>query len=123
MPRNDHVEPASQVSQPVSALPRRSEDDRPLSVRLAHLLIICLMLTSLLSGLEAFNFTAIPRLLTRDGLFILHRGAGLAVALLAAGWLWLRRDLLPAELGRSLACADARHCLPDPVRAVVGALA
>lgn len=92
MPRNDHVEPASQVSQPVSALPRRSEDDRPLSVRLAHLLIICLMLTSLLSGLEAFNFTAIPRLLTRDGLFILHRGAGLAVALLAAGWLWLRRD-------------------------------
>lgn len=80
MPRNDHVEPASQVSQPVSALPRRSEDDRPLSVRLAHLLIICLMLTSLLSGLEAFNFTAIPRLLTRDGLFILHRGAVLMVA-------------------------------------------
>ena len=101
MPRNDHVEPASQVSQPVSALPRRSEDDRPLSVRLAHLLIICLMLTSLLSALEAFNFTAIPRLLTRDGLFILHRGAGLAVALLAAGWLWLRRDFfLRSWVGR-----------------------
>jgi len=79
----------------------RSEARRPLSVRLVHLLIICLMLTSLLSGLEAFNFSAIPRLLTRDGLFILHRGVGLIVAILAAGWFWLRRDFfLRSWLGR-----------------------
>ena len=65
-----------------------------LAARLAHLLMICSMSTALLTGMEAFDFSTAPRVLTRDGLFALHRGAGLMTGLLAIVWLWLRRDRL-----------------------------
>ena len=74
------------------AMPERSKTIKPIAARLGHLLIIGLMLTALLTGLEAFDFSSPPRILTRDGLFALHRGAGLMVGMLAIVWLWLRRD-------------------------------
>ena len=72
--------------------PERSKTVKPFAVRLGHLLVIGLMLTALLTGLEAFDFRSTPRLLTRDGLFALHRGTGLMAGLLVIVWLWLRRD-------------------------------
>lgn len=73
-------------------MPRGPAPLTPVAVRVAHVLVASLLLVSMITGLEAFDFRSAPRIWTRDGLFALHRGAGLVVALLAIAWLWLRRN-------------------------------
>lgn len=64
---------------------------RPAAVRVGHLLVIGLMLTAMLCGQQAFDFSSTPRVLTRDQFFALHRAAGLMVGMLVVVWLCLRR--------------------------------
>lgn len=69
-----------------------SEKNVPVPVRVVHALVAGLLIVCLTTGLEAFDFSSTPRFGTRDGLFAVHRAAGLAMALLVIAWLWLRRD-------------------------------
>ena len=80
---------------------------RPAAVRVGHLLVIGLMLTAMLCGQQAFDFSSTPRVLTRDQFFALHRAAGLVVGMLVA-------RMLEGRLEEAFALAPAYNLVSRP---------